>query len=298
MKKLLGYISIISAIVLVGVAISSCIINDSEKEDLPIASMEVSDSGTEFFISFGPITDMKYANIIRESYADDTFKNSSNITRTNIGQVVPSDLDNLGTSFMFSDPYTDTALYYRYYIRYFNGAIYSKSKYTTCHKGIGSGEAELTVTDPQFSYEWDDSLGVYLLTLDTNTTLPTNFKELDVLFNNGSITRPFTFGYPTLSVVSAGDDTLDLQKKLSLEFLDTTITFEGIIGIFYVEEQNEKYTRYYWTLPKDITVTISYTDENGDTLPKDDNDPIYVPSTKNPTNDFDFTKSVRTLSVQ
>ena len=295
MKKLLGYIFLSFAVILLPATVLSCIINDVEKEDLPVASLTVAQSGDAFNIAFPPVTNMKYANIIRQSCASDQF--DSSITTVNIGQVIPKDVNALPTSFIFEDPYTVSGNYYRYYIRYFNGSIYTKTQPTVCKEGNGSGLAELTVTSPELTFEWNEQTEDYILTLDTDVTVPADFTELAVLFNNGENTRPFTIGTPTSNVVPA-DSFIDLQKRLSLEFLDVQITQKGLIGIRLNDEENENYTRYWWTISKDATMHVNYTDAAGNPLAKSDNCAIFVPSTQNPENGFDFSTSKLPLFIQ
>ncbi|MCR5171634.1 MAG: hypothetical protein K6B73_02050 [Treponema sp.] len=296
MKKLLGYIFLSFAVLFISSTVLSCIINDVEKEDLPVASLTVAQSGDAFNIAFPPITNMKYANIIRQSCASDQF--DSSITTVNIGQVIPKDVNDLPTSFIFEDPYTVSGNYYRYYIRYFNGSIYTKTQPTVCKEGNGSGLAELTVTSPELTFEWNEQTEDYILTLDTDVTVPADFTELAVLFNNGENTRPFTIGTPTSNIVPATTSYIDLQKRLSLEFLDVQITQAGLIGIRLNDEENENYTRYWWTISKDATMHVNYTDAAGNPLAKSDNCAIFVPSTQNPENGFDFSTSRLPLFIQ
>lgn len=329
MKRTFTILSILAATSIFIAGISSCIV-DAEPEPLPSPQIETSDDGGTYNISSKQITNMKYANIFREKIEyDPSTKTEKSILETlNIGQIVAADLTTELNSFMFSDSFTTPGEYYKYRIRFWNGSTYSWSSYTPIREGIGKGVAELTVDDPTLNYVWNDKLEKYILSLGTDAKAPLGFKELAVIFNNGTISRPFTlYDNPSNATdieagtatqvefnVSAGA-TIDLQKMFSTDFLDVEVEIVGLVAVYSVHEGNANYTRYYWTTPKEIdsehnlyiypseqdkadgTNVGNYQKADKDDIsPIENNSKISVPSQKQPSNDFDISRSVSASS--
>lgn len=311
MKKIFGFISVFMSAVLIVFAALSCVINDVEKSRLrPSPELETADDKITYNISSAPITNMVYANIFREKCLSEEFENIEE--SLNIGQIIPTDRENLSLSFMFTDSYTqnDPNVFYRYRIRFFNGSVYTWSDYSPVVKGIGLGEATVDVAVPSLSYIWNDRDKKYYLSLGTETKTTKGFNELAVIFSNSANTRPFTLFYePSVKegdagwdsdweIFSAGEPELDLQKNFSEEFLDTNVDVKGLIGVIKTEEEKLSYTRYYWTVPRnladddDADFVIDFTDDEGVPGVKSGKT-IYVPSQKQPPNIFDISKSSR-----
>lgn len=314
MKKALGYLYLFTTFLLAGIVISSCIINDSEPEDLPVPTIERQNEDEKTYVaSFATITNMKCANIFRERSTAPDF--SSIDDTKNIGQVEPTNYSNLPSSCVFYDSFTSTGNYYRYRIRYFNGSIYSWTKYTEIVEGLGDGEVSLSpLAGDMFHLMWDDQNEYYLLDLasDTKAETPvstaTKFTELDFLVSNGTVTRPFKLTEMKNGEALSGGQNVDLQKILSTEFLDKKITLEGIVAIQKIEEQNKLYNRYYWSLPlfretsgdlviydRELTEN-TYTDKNGEQLSIDKNPELFVPSQKSPGNPFIYNNIINVLN--
>ena len=331
MKRTFTILSILAAASIFIAGISSCIV-DAEPEPLPSPQV-ISDKVATYNISSKQITNMKYANIFREKveYDASTETEKSILETLNIGQIVAADLTTELNSFMFSDSFTTPGEYYKYRIRFWNGSTYSWSSYTSVFPGIGKGNAELTVDDPTLNYVWNDKLEKYILSLGTDAKAPLGFKELAVIFNNGTISRPFTL-YDNPSNATAIEDgtatqvefnvavgaTMDLQKMFSTDFLDVEVEIVGLVAVYSVqEESNSNFSYYYWTTPKKIDsehnvyIYPSEQDKAGSTnagnyqeadkdeiTPIENNSKIFVPSQKQPSNDFDISRSVLMSSAK
>lgn len=284
MKKILGFISLLTIFALSGTFISSCVISESEGEHLPEPT--VAEGSAEFTISFPSVAKMKYANIIRLSSSNPNFENP---TRTNIGQVIPDDLENLASTYQFVDSHTATGIFYKYLIRYYNGSVY---KYTLPNnkvlEGLSSSEANLS-SSITADCVINEETGVYTLQLSSAETLPTGFPLLAFLVSNGTNERPFTLATAPEAAANSASP-VDLQKELSEEFLDKEISFTGVCAILPTEiaTGSHPYSYYYWTNKASLTTTISYTDKNGDVLSVDPNSAVTIPSPTHPVNDFDF----------
>ena len=329
MKRTFTILSILAAASIFIAGISSCIV-DAEPEPLPSPQV-ISDKVATYNISSKQITNMKYANIFREKveYDASTETEKSILETLNIGQIVAADLTTELNSFMFSDSFTTPGEYYKYRIRFWNGSTYSWSSYTSVFPGIGKGNAELTVDDPTLNYVWNDKLEKYILSLGTDAKAPLGFKELAVIFNNGTISRPFTL-YDNPSNATAIEDgtatqvefnvsagaTIDLQKMFSTDFLDVEVEIVGLVAVYSVqEESNSNFSYYYWTTPKEIdsehnlyiypseqdkaagTNAGNYQEADKDEItPIENNSKIFVPSQKQPSNDFDISRSASASS--
>ena len=296
MKRLPAGILIAS---LFAAMITSCVITDDEESDSP--TLDVTQG--MYALSFPSVSDMKYANVLRQSCADEDF--SSEITTRNIGQVIPKDTSSLPASFIFFDNYTNSEYYYRYYIRYYNGVYYTYTSTTASHLGLSDNEAELDASG-SFSLVLNYLTGEFTLTLNDDLEIPrdenddedSGFSELDIVLSavEKNITRPFTFfsaaetDYESYSV--SAETGWDMQKLLTAEFLDTPLVYLGIIAIAPYEDATTSsgtYDYYYWTsLCEGVTIKISGTDSSGKEMTYNSDSKFTVPSISRGSNDYDF----------
>ncbi|MGI5058583.1 hypothetical protein [Treponema pectinovorum] len=284
MKKSWISISFFCIFALSAILISSCVISESQGEDLPEPT--VAESTSDFTISFPSIAKMKYANIIRLSSSTANFENP---TKTNIGQVIPNDLENLASTYQFVDSHTATGVFYKYLIRYYNGSVY---KYTLPNnkvlEGLSTSEANLP-SSITADCTINEATGTYTIKLSSAVTLPANFSLLSVLVSNGTNERPFNLATAAQAATNTAA-VIDLQKELSQEFLDCKIKFTGVCAISprVVSTGSHPYKYYYWTNKATVTTTINYTDKNGDVQAVDPNSAVIIPSSSHPENEFDF----------
>lgn len=293
MKKFLGYIFLFSAFVLGGIVVSSCIINSSEAEK--IKSPTVTVEGTIYTLSFqsdiGSKT-MKHANIIRWYDSDSDFKNAK---KTNIGQVIPSNVNKQSGTYQFKDAYTATGTYYKYQIRYFDGSVYQYSELSEpTLEGLTTSECILTGTI-DVNAVVDESAPSYTLQLDSAVTMPSGFTKLQVALNNGTNTKPFFLA--TASDAEANSaSAIILQDILSQEFLNTEISIEGLIAskeTIENEDGAEPYKWYYWSNINEPQLNWTWTDSNGDPVSVDPaNTSLTVPNRVNDDNNFDLNLSI------
>ncbi len=298
MRKFLGSLFLLAALVTSGLAVSSCIINSEDGSNLPQPTVGLSESGsTTYTISFPSDIGskiMKYANVIRLSCNSSDF--SSTVTRTNIGQVFPTKISDQPSTYQFWDPNTATGgTYYKYLIRYFNGSIYQYTNATEdTYPGLDSeGEAVLTGS-PEIKITVDEQLNSWKVKLNSAVTFPTGFgsdSELAVVISNGTDRKSFTIASKDDAENNTAES-VDLQRILSEDFLDRKITVLGVVGIrktIQNEGISQEYTTYNWTNQKDITINWSWWDANGSAQTIDPAETsLTVPSVTNPDNQFDL----------
>ena len=313
MKKTIQSIIGFSALLILAASIASCKINDVTTEDKGPPAVVYDAESKSATISFHSYDDMKYANVIRLKCGDKKF--SGSVSKENIGQIVPSNINKLSETYQFKDSNLEAGYFYRYLIRYYTG---SKYIYTKSNKNSIEGEtteAFISAATVDLNHVRNDADLVYSLQLDpsgTDLIVPENFTEVDFIISNGEKTRPFKLGDTkddsgTWKLIAASTPAVDLQKILSKEFLDNLTTIEGIIAIkkeiFLTGDLT--YTSYYWSQKFDgasFTVTTfdkdgnagNYTDANG--LPQTADKVLWIPSLKNPDNHFDF--STPNLSIK
>lgn len=298
MKKTFGFVCLSFSIIFLFTVVISCVINDSDSSKLPVPSLHGDKETKTFTISFQPIQNMKYANIIRESSDSE----DGEFTSENIGQVFPTDKKNLPSTFQFHDKNTDPSKYYKYHVRYFDGENYIKSESTTCKNGFSSEVLFTTDPNAKFLYTRNDIIRIYSLSLkESDLVIPEEYDSVAVVISNGISTRPFIFAKKTAE--SASEETveketyIDLQKALSTEFLNKELTFEGLIGIKTDSElSGETYKNYHWTSISPVNFEVSYTDSEG--LVDNDVSNFIVPSYLTSDNDFDISAESAILSIQ
>lgn len=271
MKKT-GIIPLILTIVIAGVfafgICSSCFLTNSEEDTITAPTVaQDGTSSTTYDISFAPQSNMVYANIFRQSCSAEDF--SGTITTVNAGQIVPVSTSSLPSAFIFYDWDTSTALYYRYYVRFWTGSSYSYTEKSDINAGLSTSEASLSVSSPAILYSCNNFTKSYTFTLSTDVTMPnSNFTALDVIISNGTNAKLFGIGTASSLVVSSGT-VIDLQKLLPSSFLDTSLTLVGLTGVYTYPTTASaisalKYTEYYCTDPTtSVTVYEKLTDSTG-----------------------------------
>lgn len=296
MRKFLGSLFLLAALVTSGLAVSSCIINSEEASEFPQPTVANQDGGTIYTISFPSnigSKKMKYANVIRLSCDSSDF--SSTVTRTNIGQVFPTKISDQPSTYQFWDPNTATGgTYYKYLIRYFNGSIYQYTNATEdTYPGLNTSEAVLTGS-PEIDITVDEQLNTWKIELSTAVTFPSGFdsdSELAVVISNGTDRKSFTIASKDDAENNTAES-VDLQRILSEDFLDRKITVLGVVGIRKTiknETLSQEYTTYNWTNQKDITINWSWKDATGNPQTIDPAETsLTVPSVTNPDNQFDL----------
>ncbi len=295
MRKFLGSLFLLAALVTSGLAVSSCIINSEEASEFPQPTVANQDGGTIYTISFPSnigSKKMKYANVIRLSCDSSDF--SSTVTRTNIGQVFPTKISDQPSTYQFWDPNTATGgTYYKYLIRYFNGSIYQYTNATEdTYPGLNTSEAVLTGS-PEIDITVNEQLNTWKIELSTAVTFPSGFdsdSELAVVISNGTDRKSFTIASKYDAEHTA--ESVDLQRILSEDFLDRKITILGVVGIrktIQNEGLSQEYTTYNWTNQKGITINWIWTDATGSAQTIDPAETsLTVPSVTNPDNQFDL----------
>lgn len=300
-------------------ALSSCFLTNEDDDDTVKAPTVVSLSTGVMQISFAPQSDMKYANIFRQSSTSEDF---ATVDKTyNIGQVVPETEGSLPSSFIFNDEYTVSTNYYRYFIRFCSTtSYYTYSEKSPAYQCTDTAEATLTCEssatlaglDPAaytFTYYKINTTNDYILNLNTPVSVPdSTFTMLDVVFLNTSTgkSKPFAFAEPEtatpLNKVEA-DTGMDLQNTLCDGFFDTELTLSGLVAVSSgkLNKNSIPYTYYYWTVPfTDISIIQTLTDYDTDGVtPVVSSSPIStikVPEPVTTDNGMDYTPSSSVIS--
>ena len=101
MKKTIQSIIGFSALLILAASIASCKINDVTTEDKGPPAVVYDAESKSATISFHSYDDMKYANVIRLKCGDKKF--SGSVSKENIGQIVPSNINKLSETYQFKD---------------------------------------------------------------------------------------------------------------------------------------------------------------------------------------------------
>jgi hypothetical protein len=273
----------------------SCKITNGEDETVSAPTVNI--TGATIGVSFAPQSGMTYANIFRQSCAASSF--SGTVTTVNVGQIIPASTSSLPNSFIFYDAYVSSALYYRYYIRFYNGSYVYSDTSAVIRNTSGTGIAVLTVTSAALAYDCNNYTADYTLTLSTDTTVPdSKFTSVAVCISNGTKAKPLTLGATTASTTLSSAAAIDLQKKLPSGFFDTPLTVTGLIGVYPAKSSDKKYTEYYWTTPTtSVTVNRTVTDSDGTAHAAAAETSFTVPSPITTDNGFDYTGSRAAVSL-
>lgn len=255
--------------------ITSCIADDDDDDSITAPTVYLNNNGDAYDISFAPIENMQYANVFRQRSSDKFVTVDETV---NIGQVIPADLNAMPNSFIFEDAYVNNtngtgAYSYRYFIRFWNNAIYSYTKTSEPVDYLPQGKAEAVLnptSDIKVLYVRNDYEPEknYTLYLQTSITVPDGFGELHTIIgiNNKTAKKPFlfasrdddsgTYTFPGNAENTKESTSIDFHKVLPAAFFDTSLSMYGFIGVVKIgykgddkQIKNKNYTNYYWTKP-------------------------------------------------
>ena len=290
--------------------LTSCFIVNSEEDDsLPAPSvLKGTASSTQYSISIPYIKNMEYANILRQKCLDKDFIESETvkITTENIGQVNVNTEKNISNipSFAFEDYYTAATspqTYYRYAIRYYDGASYTTTKYSDAAEGIGAKEASISFskTPATITYERNDYNESYKIKIDEDIELPlpanattSDFTILSIVISNDKISRPYTIipGATNTTIKASELEIPDLRSILTDDYLGVPLEVKGLIAINKTSDTSETYFRYYWTsFLTDFNFSVAHIDSSGASDTSDLR--FIVPTRLSASNDLDATAS-------